>query len=96
MQRDPMRYFVIPADEFQSSFSPRDECNASNVITGIIAQKFQSSFSPRDECNPDALIITFDFYEFQSSFSPRDECNCPLVLLRTRGYYVSILIQPKG
>ena len=60
---------------FQSSFSPRDECNQRHAVPALMALQFQSSFSPRDECNSAAMAAVAALIWFQSSFSPRDECN---------------------
>ena len=60
---------------FQSSFSPRDECNSLKSSRCASAVAFQSSFSPRDECNERWIHARLASCQFQSSFSPRDECN---------------------
>ncbi|APB33675.1 hypothetical protein GlitD10_1354 [Gloeomargarita lithophora Alchichica-D10] len=61
---------------FQSSFTPKNECNATTPGHPVIWWcLFQSSFTPKNECNIFEAVFLRFYHMFQSSFTPKNECN---------------------
>ena len=83
-------------DEFQSSPTPKGECDWKPASPSRSSKMFQSSPTPKGECDKCSASFASAELKFQSSPTPKGECDRGCVRDGRLRYVVSILTHPEG